>query len=284
MVIKKQNRLYDLAVALLLIVIGLICFFPMAYIISVSLTPYEEYLRQGGIVLFPRQITFEAYAQFWKEPYVFECFSNTVFTTVLGTFCNIFVTCLMAYALSHKGLFMRRFFTVYCLIPMLISGGLVPTYLVVKNTGLINSLASLIIPSLVSPYILLITRSFFSGIDAGMYESARIDGAGEFRILFTIILPVSAPILATIGLMYGVGHWNQYFASLMYISDSGKRTLQVVLREMLSRASSMEADVAIPTRTLQMAGVVISAVPIIMVYPFLQRHFTQGIMLGAIKG
>jgi len=284
MVKSKSDRLYRFTVAAILVLIGLVCFFPMLYVVSVSLTPYDEYLRQGGIVLFPRKITLEAYAQFWKEPYVSDCFGNTVFITVAGTAANIFVTVLMAYALSKKDLMFGRFFTVFCLIPLLITGGLVPTYLIVKNTGLINSLAALIFPTLVSPYILLITRSFFSSIDAGLYESARIDGAGEFRILFAIIMPVSLPIIATIGLMYGVGHWNEYFASLMYISESSLRTLQVVLREMLNRASQMEADVVVPTRTLQMAGVVISAVPIIMVYPFLQKHFTQGIMLGAIKG
>jgi len=256
----------------------------MLYVVSVSLTPYEEYLRQGGIVLFPAKVTFEAYVQFWKEPYIAQCFRNTVFITVFGTMCNVIVTVLMAYALSRKNLIFKRFFLFYCLIPLLITGGVVPTYLIVRNTGLLNSLSALIIPTLVSPYTLMITRTFFSNIDESMYESARIDGAGEFKILFVIILPISMPIIATIGLMYGVGHWNQYYASLMYISDSSKRTMQVVLREMLNRASRMESDIVVPTRTLQMAGVVVSAVPIILVYPFLQKYFTQGIMLGAIKG
>ena len=133
--------------------------------------------------------------------------------------CNVIVTVLMAYALSRKNLIFKRFFLFYCLIPLLITGGVVPTYLIVRNTGLLNSLSALIIPTLVSPYTLMITRTFFSNIDESMYESARIDGAGEFKILFVIILPISMPIIATIGLMYGVGHWNQYYASLMYISD-----------------------------------------------------------------
>ena len=284
MVIHLRYRIYDLFINIILVLIGLMCFFPMLYVVSVSLTPYEEYLRQGGIVLSPAKVTFEAYVQFWKEPYIAQCFRNTVFITVFGTMCNVIVTVLMAYALSRKNLLFRKFFLFYCLIPLLITGGVVPTYLIVRNTGLLNSLSALIIPTLVSPYILMITRTFFSNIDESLYESARIDGASEFKILFAIILPISMPILATIGLMYGVGHWNQYYASLMYISDSSKRTLQVVLREMLNRASRMESDIVVPTRTLQMAGVVVSAVPIILVYPFLQRYFTQGIMLGAIKG
>ncbi len=284
MVSYRRDRVYNAVVYLLLGLIGLVCFFPMLYVVIVSLTPYNEYLRQGGVVLIPRQITLEAYSLFWQEPYVAQCFANTVLITVAGTAMNLAATVLMAYALSKKDLIGRRFWTFFCLIPMLISGGMVPTYLVVKDTGLLDTLWSLMIPALISPYTLLITRTFFSGIDQALHESARMDGAKEFRILFSIILPVSMPIMATIGLMYGVSHWNAYFNSILYISSSSRRTLQVVLREMLSRANKMESDVVVPTRTLQMAGVVVSAIPIIAVYPFLQKYFTQGIMLGSIKG
>lgn len=284
MVKGRAERTYQLIVRIILILIGLTCLFPMVYVVSVSFTPYDEYLRQGGIILFPRKITLAAYEQFWKEPYVFRCFFNTVFTSTIGTACNIFVTVLMAYALSKKNLIFKKFFTFFCLLPLMITGGMIPTYLVVKNTHLLNTLAALIIPTLVSPYTLLITRSFFASIDTSLHESARIDGANEFKVLFKIILPVSMPIIATIGLLYGVAHWNEYFSSLMYNQDSEMRTLQVVLREMLNRANKMDVDIVVPTRSLQMAGVVVSAVPIILVYPFVQKHFTQGIMLGAIKG
>jgi putative aldouronate transport system permease protein len=284
MVKSRSEKIYQFVIASILILIGILCLFPVLYVVSVSLTPYEEYLRQSGVVLFPKKITFEAYKQFWDEPYVLRCFINTVLISTLGTALNVIVTVLMAYPLSKKDLVFKKFFTIFALIPLLITGGMVPTYLIVKNTGLLNSLAALVIPTLVSPYILLITKSFFSSIDRSLFESARIDGAGELRVLFSIALPVSKPIMATIGLMYGVAHWNTYFSSLMYNSESTLRTLQVVLREMLNRANKMDADIAVPTRTLQMAGVVVSAVPIIIVYPFLQKYFTQGIMLGAVKG
>ena len=284
MVKSRSEKIYQFVIASVLILIGILCLFPVLYVVSVSLTPYEEYLRQSGVVLFPKKITFEAYKQFWDEPYVLRCFINTVLISTLGTALNVIVTVLMAYPLSKKDLVFKKFFTIFALIPLLITGGMVPTYLIVKNTGLLNSLAALVIPTLVSPYILLITKSFFSSIDRSLFESARIDGAGELRVLFSIALPVSKPIMATIGLMYGVAHWNTYFSSLMYNSESTLRTLQVVLREMLNRANKMDADIAVPTRTLQMAGVVVSAVPIIIVYPFLQKYFTQGIMLGAVKG
>lgn len=284
MVTYKTDRVYNAAISVILILIGLLCLLPVVYVLVVSMTPYEEYLRQGGIILFPRQITFEAYVQFWNEPFIVENFINTIFITTVGTACNMAVTVMMAYALSKKDLLCGKFFTFFCLVPLLISGGMIPTYIVVKNTGLVNSLWSLVLPTLVSPYILLITRTFFAGIDQSLHESARLDGAREFTVLVRIILPVSTPILATIGLMYGVDHWNEYFGSLLYISDANRKTLQVVLREMLKRANSLDVDNVIPTRALQMSGVVITAVPIIIVYPFLQKYFTQGIMLGAIKG
>ncbi|MBE5968066.1 MAG: carbohydrate ABC transporter permease [Lachnospiraceae bacterium] len=284
MVKSRSEKIYQFVIASILILIGILCLFPMLYVVSVSLTPYEEYLRQSGVVLFPKKITFEAYRQFWKEPYVLRCFINTVLISTFGTALNIIATVLMAYPLSKRDLVFKKFFTIFALIPLLITGGMIPTYLIVKNTGLLNSLAALVIPTLITPYTLLITKSFFSSINGSLFESARIDGAGEFRVLCSIALPVSKPIIATIGLMYGVSHWNEYFSSLMYNSESTMRTLQVVLREMLNRANKMEADIAVPTRTLQMAGVIVSAVPIILVYPFLQKHFTQGIMLGAVKG
>jgi len=283
-VIYRRDRVYHAIIAVVLIMIGLICLFPMLYVVSVSLTPYEEFLRKGGIVLIPSKPTLEAYGMFWTEPYVASNFMNTVFITIVGTVLNLAVTVLMAYALSKRDLIFRKGFIFFCLIPLLIGGGMIPTYLVVRNTGLTNTLWALMLPTLVSPYILLITRTFFESVDQSLHESARIDGAKEFTVLWHIILPVSTPILATIGLMYGVEHWNEYFGGLLYISDPEKRTLQVVLREMLRRADSMDVDTVVPTRTLQMAGVVITAVPIIVVYPFLQKHFTQGIMLGAIKG
>lgn len=284
MVKYKSDRIYHVMIASLLILIGLLSLLPMIYVVVVSLTPYDEYLRQGGIILIPRKITLEAYSQFWREAYVAENFLNTVFISTVGTMANMAVTVMMAYALSKKDLIFGKFFTFFCLVPLLIGGGMIPTYIIVKNTGLVNSLWSMILPTLVSPYILLITRTFFAGVDQSLHESARLDGAREFTVLVRIILPVSTPILATIGLMYGVDHWNEYFASLLYISDAAKKTLQVVLREMLKRANSLDVDNAIPTRALQMSGVVITSVPIIIVYPFLQKYFTQGIMLGAIKG
>lgn len=281
---RGGDSLFQGLVYLLLVLAGIVCLFPMMYVVSVSLTPYEEYLRQGGVILFPRSITFDAYREFLREPYLWDSVAITVGSTIIGTFFNILVTVLMAYPLSKQDLILRRFFSLFALVPMLISGGMIPTYLVVKSMGLIDSFWAYVIPGLVWSYVLMITRTFFSQIDSGLHESARMDGASEWRVLFSIILPISTPILATIGLMYGVGHWNEYFASRLYANSPHMRTLQAVLRDVLDRSTDLAADVIVPSRTLQMAGVVFSALPIILVYPFLQRYFTQGIMLGSIKG
>jgi putative aldouronate transport system permease protein len=213
-----------------------------------------------------------------------ECFGTTVYITVVGTLINMLLTVLMAYSLARPELVCRKFFMVFVLIPLLIGGGMIPTYLVVRQTRLIDTTWAYILPGAVWSYILIIAQTFFAQIEPGMRESALIDGAREHTILFRIILPVSMPILATIGLMYGVAHWNEYFASVLYISSPARKTLQVVLRDMLERSAMLNTEAEVPTRTLQMAGVVFVSAPIIAVYPFLQRYYTQGIMLGAIKG
>lgn len=284
MVRLRSERLFDALVAVLLVIVGLVCLIPMLYVVAVSLTPYDEYLRHGGMILIPTSITMDAYMEFIKEPYLLDSFVTTVVSTVLGTGFNIFMTVLMAYPLAKTDLMGKKFFNIFVLIPMLITGGMIPTYLVVRSTGLLNTMLVYIIPGAVWSYVLIITRSFFAQIDKGLAESARIDGAGEWTILFRLILPVSTPIIATIGLMYGVGHWNEYMSSVLYISSPELRTMQVVLREVLSRNTEASVDVTVPTKTLQMAGVVFTSLPIILVYPFLQKYFTQGMMLGAIKG
>lgn len=231
MVKRQSERVFDVLVILLLVMAGLVCLIPMLHVIAVSLTPYDEYLRRGGMILFPTSITVDAYREFIKEPYLFECFMTTVVSTVLGTAFNILMTVLMAYPLAKTDLLGRKALNLFVLIPMLITGGLIPTYLVVRSTGLMNTILVYIIPGAIWSYVLIITRAFFSQIDKGIAESARMDGAGEWTILFRLILPISMPIIATIGLMYGVGHWNEYLSGVIYVNRPELRTLQVVLRE-----------------------------------------------------
>ncbi|MNQ79338.1 Inner membrane ABC transporter permease protein YcjP [compost metagenome] len=192
----------------------------------------------------------------------------------------------MAYPLSKSRLPGRNILLFLVAFTLLFNGGVVPTYLVVKATGLINSVWSLIIPSLVWSFNLLIMKTFFENLPESLDEAARIDGAGELRILTTIVMPLSLPIIATIGLFYAVGHWNEFFQAIMYVNDTSKYPLQVVLKTILinSMLPPMDVESVLPTQSLQMAAVVLSAVPIIVVYPFIQKYFTQGVLLGGIKG
>lgn len=281
---RGSDRVFRFFVYLFLAAAGIICLFPMMYVIAVSLTPYKEYLRQGGVVFIPREITLQAYREFWAEPYLSKCFGVTVFITLAGTVLNVALTVLTAYPLAKKDLVFGKFFSLFALIPMLISGGMIPGYLVVKNLGLYDSVWAYMIPGLIVSYNLMLTRTFFSQVDAALSEAARIDGAGEIGILVRIILPVSKPILATLALMYGVSHWNEYFRSVMYIKSPQLRTLQAVLREVLNRSTDLAEEIVVPSRTLQMAGVMFAAAPIILVYPFFQKYFTQGMLLGSVKG
>ena len=167
---------------------------------------------------------------------------------------------------------------------MLFNGGTIPTYLLIKNLHLIGTYWALLLPGAIWTYNLLVVKAFFENLPEELFESARIDGAGEFRVLWKIALPLSKPVMMTVMLFYAVGHWETYFAAIMYLPDQKMQTLQVVLRRMLTPNSEMNPDTVVPTMTLQMAMVVFSSLPIIIVYPFIQKYFTKGVMLGAVKG
>ena len=259
---------------------------PMMYVISSSLTPYIEILKNDGIVLFPKNPTLDGYKTFFEESNVYRALGITVFITVVGTTLQLLISVLMAYPLSRKDLPGRGFFTMMVFIPMVFSAGLIPTYLVVKEVKMLNSIWSMVIPGVVSSYNLMILKSFFQTMDVGYIEAARIDGASEWRTLFSILLPLSLPALCTVGLFGAVSYWNTYYAYVYYISDNNLATLQVLLKRVIASSESMlfEVDVEIPSMTLKMAAVVVTALPIMLVYPFLQKYFIQGVTLGGVKG
>jgi putative aldouronate transport system permease protein len=210
----------------------------------------------------------------------------TVLITVLGTALNMAFTVLMAYPLSRKRLPARGAFLLMVVFTMLFSGGLIPTYLVVKSAGLLNSIWALIVPNLIWSFNILIVKSFLEQLPEELFESAKIDGASDFRILWQIVVPLSLPVMVTVGLFYGVGHWNEFFQAIMYVTNRKLFPLQVIVREILMQTQQPleNAENITPTETLQMASVVMASLPIIVVYPFLQKHFTRGMLLGSIKG
>jgi len=286
MVISRGEKVYLAAVYALLGVVSAVAVFPMLYVFAVSLTPYEEMLRQGGFVLIPRSVTLSAYRAFLLDPLIPGAYRVTVFVTVVGTAINLAVTMLMAYALSKKKLPGRSFFLLAVLFTMLFGGGIIPTYLIVKATGLLDTLWAMIIPNTVSAFNMLIMKTFFENLPPDLEESAKMDGAGDVRIFARIVIPLSLPSLATIGLFYAVTNWNVFFSAIMYLRDPKKYPLQVVLNRILKAAEMPEVQLeqVLPTHTMQMAAVILTALPILIVYPFIQKHFTQGVLLGSVKG
>ncbi|AYB44361.1 carbohydrate ABC transporter permease [Paenibacillus lautus] len=286
MVRGLDEKIFNAIIYVILGICGLVAILPILYVVSVSITPFGEVLRNGGFILFPKEITFSAYRTLLTESNIPKAFQITVLITVIGTALNLVLTGLMAYPLSRRNLPGRNFFLLMIVFTLLFSGGLIPTYLVVKSMGLLDSIWAMILPNAVWSFNVLIMKSFFEGLPEELFESARMDGAKEFRILLQIVTPLSVPVLLTVGLFYLVGHWNEFFQAIFYVTDRTLYPLQVVVREILMQSQQPleNAENMMPTQTMQMASVMIASLPVIVIYPFLQKHFTKGMLLGSIKG
>ncbi|MCI1774916.1 MAG: carbohydrate ABC transporter permease [Paenibacillus lautus] len=286
MVRGLDDKIFNAIIYVILGICGLVAILPILYVVSVSITPFGEVLRNGGFILFPKEITFSAYRTLLTESNIPKAFQITVLITVIGTALNLVLTGLMAYPLCRRNLPGRNFFLLMIVFTLLFSGGLIPTYLVVKSMGLLDSIWAMILPNAVWSFNVLIMKSFFEGLPEELFESARMDGAKEFRILLQIVTPLSVPVLLTVGLFYLVGHWNEFFQAIFYVTDRTLYPLQVVVREILMQSQQPleNAENMMPTQTMQMASVMIASLPVIVIYPFLQKHFTKGMLLGSIKG
>jgi putative aldouronate transport system permease protein len=285
MVKGSADRAFDAAVFLVLGLVGLAALFPILYVVSVSLTPFGEVLKNGGYVIIPRSVTFSAYRELLARPDIGRAVGVTTFITVVGTALNLLLTTVMAYPLSRRRLPGRTALLFIVTFTLLFNGGIIPTYLVVKQVGLLNTVWAMIVPNAVWSFNVLVMKSFFENLPEEVFESARVDGAGELRILLQIALPLSVPVMLTVGLFYAVGHWNEFYQALMYVTDRSLQPLQVLVRTLLKQATLTEnPDALVPVATLQMAAVVLASLPVILVYPFIQRHFTQGVLLGSVKG
>jgi putative aldouronate transport system permease protein len=281
-----QDRLFNTGIYAIMAVVGLAAVVPMLYVAAVSVTPYAQVLKNGGYVLFPSEWTLAAYRKIFGTANLLQSFKVTLFITTVGTAINLLLTALTAYPLSRKALPHRNVFLFLVVFTMLFGGGLIPTYLVVKATGLLNTIWALIVPTAISSFNVLILKSFFEQLPEELFESARMDGASEALLLFRIVVPLSMPAFVTVGLFYGVGHWNQFFAAIMYLTDRSLLPLQVVVRDLLMQTieQAENPENMVPTVTMQMAAVMVASLPVIIVYPFLQKHFTKGMLLGSIKG
>lgn len=287
---QRYSRLegFDYGVIIIALILSLLVIFPLYYVLSLSFSSYTQYIKSSGFVLFPFPVSLDGYKQFLTNPAIPKAFEVTIFITVVGTALNFLFTVTLAYGLSRREMPARKFLAIYTFIPMIFNGGLIPTFYVVRMTGLMNTVWAMFIPILITVYNLTITRSFFQSIDNAFIEVARIEGMSEYEILFRIIVPLSKPVIATIVLMYGVMHWNTYYHALYYVRSSELQPLQVVLKGILMKAQSTLEETSVEmtasTQAMKQAAVVITALPVIVVYPFLQKYFTKGMLLGGIKG
>lgn len=262
---------------------------PLYTVLLTSLSTQDTITRAGGLVLVPGEVTLDAYRQVLSGGVVTRAVLVSVGITTVGTAVSMVVSVLGAYGLSRPGSYGHRTILFTLLITMFFGAGMIPTYLLVSSLGLIDSYWSLILPTAVSAFNVLLLRGFFTGIDASLIDSARIDGAGDWRILTRIVLPMSKAVTAVIALFYAVGYWNAFFQATLYINDSTKQPLQVVLRSFVLQGVDVPGalDVGsgqVASLAVQMAVVVIAIVPVLLVYPFVQKHFSSGVMIGAVKG
>ncbi|NOU97436.1 ABC transporter permease subunit [Paenibacillus sp. LMG 31456] len=285
------NRLFDFFNIFFLILIALVTFLPLMHVIMASFATVEEIARKP-FILIPTEFTLDAYRYILSTSAIFRSLSVSVGVTFIGTLMSMFVTCLMAYGLTRRDLDGRRFFMFLVVFTLLFNGGLIPTFLVVKAMGLVDSYFSLIIPTMINAFNLIIMRSFFMNLPEGLEESAKIDGCNDLGILFRIVIPLSMPAIATISLFYAVNYWNTYFNAIIFLNDANKWPIQVLLRQIVLVASAFSADtsdfgsdfVKPPDQTIKMAVIVVSTLPILVVYPFLQKYFAKGALVGSVKG
>ncbi|MEU4391176.1 carbohydrate ABC transporter permease [Kribbella sp. NPDC023855] len=272
-----------------LLVFCAVVIIPFVAVISTSVAPNQQINESGGLVLLPSSVDFGAYRSLFAGGVVTQALFVSVFVTVIGTLLSLTVSCLLAYSLARPGFTAGRPILLVVLFSMLFSPGIIPTYLVVKGAGLLDSIWALIVPTMVSAFNVIVLRAFFSALPQEITESARIDGAGELKTFTQIVLPLSKAVLSVIGLFYAVSYWNAFFSALLYLNDSKLWPLQLVLRTYVINdtqlgTAELGTEQLPPQASIQMAILVVSIVPILLVYPFLQRHFAKGVLTGAVKG
>lgn len=293
MIVKRGigSYIFDFCNVIFLTVLSIVCLYPFLYVVFVSFSDATMLANYSGIVYKPVGFSYAAYEAVLMDKDIYIGYANTLFYVVVGTIVNIFMTCIAAYGISRKNFLWQKPLMTMVLITMFFSGGLIPHFLVVKGVGLLNSRWSLILPTAISTYNLMIMKNAFQGLPESIEEAAKIDGANDLVILFKIVFPLALPTIAVITLYYAVGHWNAWFNAMIYIQDRDLFPLQLFLREILisNNTDQMMGDVATAEKeqiseTIQYATIIIATVPILFLYPFLQKYFVKGITVGAVKG
>ncbi|WP_396019952.1 carbohydrate ABC transporter permease [Bacillus sp. SD088] len=293
--LKKMSvgdRIFTMINSTILLLITFLMIYPLIYVLSASLSA-PIHIAQGNIWLLPIDFTFDSYKTVFENKNILIGYRNTVLYTVLGTVINIIASVMIAYPLSRKDFYGRGVITTIILFTMFFSGGMIPTYLLIRDLGMLDTIWAMIIPGAVSVYNVIIMRTFFQGIPDELREAAFMDGCSNIKFLVKIVVPLSLPILAVMGLFYSVGHWNAYFDALIYLTNTDKFPLQLFLRQMLIQEDlSGMADMGgealsesiLKVEGLKYAVVVIASLPMLILYPFLQKYFIKGVMIGSLKG
>ncbi|GBG09264.1 sugar ABC transporter permease [Paenibacillus sp. MY03] len=284
------ERLFDSLNALLMIALMAVTLYPFLYVLFASFSSPAELMQHRGLLLAPEGFSLQAYKLVLADPMIASGYFNTLFYVIIGTALNILLTSFAAYGLSRRGTLLGNKVMFAIVFTMFFSGGLIPHYLIIKNLHLFDTRWVMILPTAISTWNLLVMRTSFQQVPVALEESARIDGANDFTILFRIFLPVSLPILAVMTLFYGVQHWNSYLDAMIYLRDRELYPLQLILQEILIANSTdqmmttvSDFDKGLVQETIKYATIIVATVPILLLYPFLQRYFVKGVMLGAIK-
>lgn len=288
---KRRIELFDVINLLLLTVLCFTMLYPFVNLLFVSVSKQADVTAAKGLLLYPKSIQLDAYRYVFEYNNIWVAYKNTVFITLTGTMISLVLTCMGGYALSKPRLPGRALMTNYVLVTMFIGGGLIPTYLTMRDLHLLNTLWVLILPGAISSWNMFLARNFFMAIPEDLKEAAYIDGADEIRSMLHIVLPLSMPIIATLALFYGIGYWNQYASAIIYNTKQQYHTLQVVVRRMynstlqdLLTPEELERLGTPPTEVVRAATVIFTTAPILVIYPFLQKYFAQGVMVGSLKG
>ncbi|MCI8622708.1 MAG: carbohydrate ABC transporter permease [Provencibacterium sp.] len=291
--LSRGDQIFTVVNYTVLGLLMLVVAYPLVFVLSASFSSANA-VTSGRVWLLPVEPTLLGYQTVFKNPDIVRSFFNSIQVMVVGTFINVILTVMAAYPLARKDFYGRGFFTALLSFTMLFNGGLIPTFLLVRNLGLYNTYWAIILPGAVSVYNVVVARTYFqTNIPDELYEAADLDGCGDIGFIVRIVLPLSAPILAVLTMFYAVGHWNSYFSPMIYLTDKKLFTLQLVLRNILianQTDSEMMKDVEAMARQeglaelLKYALIVVASVPMLIIYPFIQKHFVKGVMIGALKG
>ena len=290
-----SDKIFDVVNLIVMCVLLLIFIWPMWFVLIASFSDPNQ-LWLGNVILWPKGFTLEAYEKLLEYTDIWIGYKNTILYTVVGTLVNLILTVTLAYPLSRKDFLPRKFIMIMLVITMYFGGGLIPTYLVVKNLGMVNNFWAMIIPGAISTYNVLVVRTYFlNSIPNELHEAAKLDGANNLQFLGKIALPLAKPVVAVVGLYYAVGHWNDYYTALIFLYDKEKFPLTCFLKNLIidtstamrgsfgSSASEMESMIRL-AQSLKYSTIIVAVIPMLIVYPFVQKFFVKGVMIGSIKG